>query len=127
MTFPVPSDGQGKAFNSQEEILTHLDGENSGPYLVGTQGMWHGGIHITNLTTPWCALSGNNSSEVKYVAGEPCKGEQSVRCMADGEIITYRVCKDYASVQWHGSPLFFPAPLCWSDITCSPERKKKAG
>ncbi|EOI5715202.1 glycoside hydrolase family protein [Cronobacter turicensis] len=127
ISFPVPSNGQGKAFNSQEEILTHLDGENSGPYLVGTQGMWHGGIHITNLTTPWCALSGNNSSEVKYVAGKPYKGEQSVRCMADGEIIAYRVCKDYESVQWHGSPLFFSGSFVLVRHYVQPGEKKESG
>ncbi|ELQ6223017.1 hypothetical protein R2320_004343, partial [Cronobacter turicensis] len=127
ISFPVPSNGQGKAFNSQEEILTHLDGENSGPYLVGTQGMWHGGIHITNLTTPWCALSGNNSSEVKYVAGKPYKGEQSVRCMADGEIIAYRVCKDYESVQWHGSPLFFSGSFVLVRHYVQPGENKESG
>ncbi|MDK1229592.1 hypothetical protein [Cronobacter turicensis] len=127
ISFPVPSNGQGKAFNSQEEILSHLDGENSGPYLVGTQGMWHGGIHITDLTTPWCALSGNNSSEVQYVAGNPCKGEQSVRCMADGEIIAYRVCKDYESVQWHGSPLFFSGSFVLVRHYVQPGEKKESG
>ncbi|EPF4655188.1 CHAP domain-containing protein [Cronobacter sakazakii] len=127
ITFPVPSDGQGKAFNSQEEILSHLDGENSGPYLVGTQGMWHGGIHITDLTTPWCALSGNNSSEVQYVAGNPCKGEQPVRCMADGEIIAYRVCKDYESIKWHGSPLFFSCSFVLVRHYVQPGEKKESG
>ncbi|EQA5672428.1 glycoside hydrolase family protein [Cronobacter malonaticus] len=127
ITFPVPSDGQGKAFNSQEAILAHLDGENSGPYLVRTQGMWHGGIHITDLTTPWCALSGNNSSEVQYVAGNPCKGEQSVRCMADGEIIAYRVCKDYESIKWHGSPLFFSCSFVLVRHYVQPGEKKESG
>ncbi|EPD3289601.1 glycoside hydrolase family protein [Cronobacter sakazakii] len=127
ITFPVPSDGQGKAFSSQEEILSHLDGENSGPYLVGTQGMWHGGIHITDLTTPWCALSGNNSSEVQYVAGNPCKGEQPVRCMADGEIIAYRVCKDYESIKWHGSPLFFSCSFVLVRHYVQPGEKKESG
>ncbi|WP_105738316.1 glycoside hydrolase family protein [Cronobacter dublinensis] len=107
ISFPVSSNGQGKEFNNQEELLAHLDGENSGPYLVGTQGMWHGGIHITNLTTPWCALSGSNASELQYVAGKPFGGEQPVKCMADGEIVAYRVCEDYESVNWRGNPLFF--------------------
>ncbi|WP_105631522.1 glycoside hydrolase family protein, partial [Cronobacter dublinensis] len=107
ISFPVSSNGQGKEFNNQEELLAHLDGENSGPYLVGTQGMWHGGIHITNLTTPWCVLSGSNASELQYVAGKPFGGEQPVKCMADGEIVAYRVCEDYESVNWRGNPLFF--------------------
>lgn len=84
--------------------MAHLEGEATGMYLLGRNGMWHGGIHITDATTPWCALSGKSPAEaadfpVRY------RGEQAVRCMADGEVVAYRICRDYLQVPWECGPL----------------------
>ncbi|EOF5965429.1 hypothetical protein ACK1FJ_004530, partial [Salmonella enterica] len=90
------------------EILAHLNGENTGLYLIGSNCMWHGGIHITNITTPWCALSGNAPLEMTdFPFSYPYKGEQFVRCMADGEVVAYRVCRDYLEAPWEGKTLSF--------------------
>lgn len=100
----------GEEFGSLDEILAHLEGENTGMYLIARNNMWHGGIHISNITTPWCALSGKNSSEeTDFPDTWPYKGEQFVRCMADGEVVAYRVCKDYLDTEWmwKGSNLYF--------------------
>lgn len=53
ISFPIPSNGQGKVFGNSEELLSLLDRESTGLYLIGSQGMWHGGIHITDATAPW--------------------------------------------------------------------------
>lgn len=107
ISYPVPSNKNGHAFTSAEELLSTLGGENSGLYLVGSQGMWHGGIHITDATIPWCALSTDSEPEKEYCR-EPYKGEQFICCMADGEIVAWRVCKDYEStaIEWRGEKLF---------------------
>ncbi|MDQ4428823.1 hypothetical protein PKO51_05455 [Yokenella regensburgei] len=107
ISYPVPSNRNGHAFSSVEDLLSVLGGESSGLYLVGSQGMWHGGIHITNATIPWCALSTDSAAENEYCR-EPYKGEQFIRCMADGEIVAWRVCKDYegAAIEWLGERLF---------------------
>ncbi|ENV4244187.1 hypothetical protein ACFJ96_005042, partial [Salmonella enterica] len=84
--FPVPKNNWGHAFSSINDILAHLQGEPTGYWLIGSNGMWHGGIHITDATTPWCALSGKAPQEVmEYPV--PGKGEQAIRCMADGEVV----------------------------------------
>ncbi|HAT7713335.1 TPA: hypothetical protein JAX39_004713, partial [Enterobacter hormaechei subsp. steigerwaltii] len=108
-SFPVPSDAKGQPFTSAEELLSKLERESSGLYLVGSQGMWHGGIHITDATIPWCALGTESAEEKAYRNGEPYKGEQFIRCMADGEIVAWRVCKDYenAAIEWRGENLFY--------------------
>ena len=108
-SFPVPSDAKGQPFTSAEELLSKLERESSGLYLVGSQGMWHGGIHITDATIPWCALGAESAEEKAYRNGEPYKGEQFIRCMADGEIVAWRVCKDYenAAIEWRGENLFY--------------------
>ncbi|MBW5811657.1 hypothetical protein [Yersinia kristensenii] len=107
-SYPVPSNKNGHAFSTAEDLLSKLDGESSGQYLVGSQGMWHGGIHITDATIPWCALSTNSAAEQQY-RREPYKGEQFIRCMADGEIVAYRVCKDYeiTAIPWRDESLHF--------------------
>lgn len=107
ISYPVPSNKNGHAFSSVEELLSTIGGESSGLYLVGSQGMWHGGIHITDATIPWCALSTDSEAENEYCR-ELYKGEQFIRCMADGEIVAWRVCKDYesAAIEWRGEKLF---------------------
>ncbi|MEK2485284.1 hypothetical protein AAAA28_18910 [Providencia stuartii] len=99
--FPVPKNKQGQPFTKLDEILGHLTGESTGSYLLGRNGMWHSGIHMTNTTTPWCALSSNKFEEqtafpIKYT------GDQPIQCMADGEIVAYRINQDYIPIQWGG-------------------------
>ncbi|EJJ9165291.1 hypothetical protein NKD82_004091, partial [Salmonella enterica] len=65
-----------------------------------------GGIHITDATTPWCALSGKAPQEVmEYPV--PGKGEQAIRCMADGEVVAYRINRDYLTLPWESGDLFY--------------------
>ncbi|MDF7681437.1 hypothetical protein PT300_12905 [Enterobacteriaceae bacterium ESL0689] len=106
ISFPVPANKNGHPFSSAEELLAVLAGESSGLYLVGCQGMWHGGIHITNATVPWCALSTDSEEERKYCR-ELYKGEQFIRCMADGEIVAWRICESYerAGIDWRNEKL----------------------
>ncbi|WP_314138395.1 hypothetical protein [Buttiauxella noackiae] len=105
ISHPVPANKNGQAFTDTEALLAVLNGESSGQYLVGRQGMWHGGIHITDTTIPWCALSTDSEAEQAYNH----KGEQFIRCMADGEIVAYRVCRDYdsAAITWRDEKLQF--------------------
>ncbi|ENW5054051.1 TPA: hypothetical protein ACIBXN_004622 [Salmonella enterica subsp. diarizonae serovar 48:i:z] len=106
IVWPIPSNNRGSEFKNQKEILSHLGGESTGLYMIGRSGMWHGGIHITEATTPWCALSGNAPLEAMDFP-VPFKGEQAVQCMADGEVVAYRVCKDYLTLAWESGPLSF--------------------
>ncbi|MGI6897427.1 hypothetical protein ACRCMW_05885 [Enterobacter chengduensis] len=102
--WPVPKNNRGGEFSNLEEMLAHLEGEAAGHWLIGRNGMWHGGIHISDTTTPWCALSGQAMNEaVDFPV--PFKGEQAVRCMADGEVVAYRINRDYLSVPWYWGDL----------------------
>ncbi|GFM77019.1 calcium-binding protein [Pseudomonas cichorii] len=67
----------GKQFTDVEDVYKALEGETSGHYLLGSNRFWHGGIHISDKTAPQCVLN------------EP------VRCMADGEVVAYRLNQDY--------------------------------
>ncbi|SUG30754.1 Phage-related lysozyme (muraminidase) [Salmonella enterica subsp. arizonae] len=58
----------------------------------------------------------------------PFKGEQAVRCMADGEVVAYRINRDYLSVPWYwGGFALLQAPLCWSATVYSQGKRQKAG
>lgn len=99
IVYPILKNERGQEFSNLDEIMTHLNGESTGSYLLGRNGMWHSGIHITNTTTPWCALSSKKFEERSVFAGA-YTGKQQIRCMADGEIIAYRINKDYQTIPW---------------------------
>ncbi|WP_244997229.1 hypothetical protein [Pseudomonas viridiflava] len=78
MSFQYPfRKADGKQFTDAEEVYKALEGETSGHYLLGSNKFWHGGIHISDKSAPQCVLN------------EP------VRCMADGEVVAYRLNEDY--------------------------------
>ncbi|MEX6375655.1 hypothetical protein AB6F43_03390, partial [Providencia vermicola] len=104
IVYPIPKNERGQEFSNLDEIMAHVSGESTGNYLLGRNGMWHSGIHITNATTPWCALSGNAITE-KASFPIPYKGQQAIRCMADGEIVAYRMNQDYQPLGWKNGSL----------------------
>ncbi|SSJ80724.1 Beta-N-acetylglucosaminidase precursor [Klebsiella pneumoniae] len=126
IVWPIPSNNRGSEFNNQEEILSHVGGESAGQYMIGRSGMWHGGIHITEATTPWCALSGKSPLEALDFP-VPFKGEQAVRCMADGEVVAYRVCKDYLTIAWESGPLSFSGSFVLVKHFIQPGEKESSG
>lgn len=80
--FPIrKSDGSHYAL---EELYKELEKESSGHYLLGNHGFWHGGIHFSERSAPQCML------------------KQAVRCMADGEVVAYRLNKDYLTSIFQG-------------------------
>ncbi|MGL4861374.1 MAG: hypothetical protein ACRC5A_16905 [Enterobacteriaceae bacterium] len=99
VTWPITRNAQGEEFNytSPDDIMRHLGGEREGSYLISTNNMWHGGLHITSNTTPWCAPP---------KSGEE-RSTQPVRCIADGEIIAFRFSKDYHEAYWPLTKLKF--------------------
>lgn len=126
IVWPIPSNSRGIEFSNQEDILSHLAGESTGQYTIGRSGMWHGGIHITEATTPWCALSGKAPLEVVDFP-VPFKGEQAIRCMADGEVVAYRVCKDYLTLDWESGPLSFSGSFVLVKHYIQPGEKETSG
>lgn len=58
------------------QYLTHMAKANDGFYPTGENGLWHGGVHFDNDTAA-------------------VFDQSSVRCIADGEVIAYRVNETY--------------------------------
>jgi hypothetical protein len=80
--FQRKTQGTGGApaqFTDEHDIYRILAAsERSGSYLVSRNGMWHGGIHITEAG-----------------AGQALDLDAGLRCIADGVLIAWRANKDY--------------------------------
>ena len=59
------------------QLLTHMANAKGGHYPTGENGLWHGGVHFDEGTAAFFDQS-------------------SVRCMADGEVIAYRIEERYS-------------------------------
>jgi hypothetical protein len=68
----------GKDFIDEHQFNALLARESGGFFPVSDSGMWHGGIHIT-------AAGAGTSLDLK----------NGVRCLADGEVVAYRVDRAY--------------------------------
>ncbi|EJN34533.1 hypothetical protein [Pseudomonas sp. GM80] len=98
MNFQYPfRKSDGTQFKDSEEIFKALESEGSGNFLLGNHGFWHGGIHISDASAPYC------------VKNEP------VRCMADGVVVAYRLNEDYLQSDYSGDK---PAKLKYSNSFC---------
>ncbi len=93
--FPFRKKAQGNAgssadFTDEHDFHKALKQEPSGSYSVSGKGMWHGGIHVTEA-------GAGGSLDLKY----------GVRCMADGEVVAWRVDRIYPVSEipaQHGKP-----------------------
>lgn len=83
--FPVRK-ADGSHFQT-EELFKALEKETSGHYLLGNHGFWHGGIHFSERSMPHCRL------------------QQAIRCIADGEVVAYRLNRNYLSSMFTGDSL----------------------
>jgi hypothetical protein len=75
------------------QLLTHMANAKGGHYPTGENGLWHGGVHFDEGTAPFFDQS-------------------SVRCMADGEVIAYRIDERYPVSEFINEiPLIKRAPF----------------
>ncbi|WP_434127324.1 hypothetical protein [Klebsiella quasipneumoniae] len=94
ISYPL-RDTSGKEFRSLEDVMRLIDGEAHGTWLLGANGLWHGGIHISDISNPFSAL---NPDAVN--AGDPVP----LQFMADGTIVAYRLNNEYLTAPYCGQP-----------------------
>ncbi|CAG2158130.1 glycoside hydrolase family 19 protein [Cupriavidus numazuensis] len=80
--YPFRKKGQGNVagaeFTDEHEFHKLLKRESLGNYSVSSKGMWHGGIHVSEL-------GAGAALDLKY----------GVRCIADGEVVAFRINRAY--------------------------------
>lgn len=79
-TYPFPGKG---ADIDPLQYLTHMAKADSGHYPTGENGLWHGGVHFDQGTAA-------------------VFDQSSVRCIADGEVIAYRIDDTYPISEYSG-------------------------
>ncbi|MFP8967475.1 hypothetical protein ACKC9G_12905 [Pokkaliibacter sp. CJK22405] len=67
----------GTEFKNAEELDNKIGGNLMGNYLLGENNFWHGGIHLTGHMFPHH------------------RAKLPIRCIADGEVVAYRINEDY--------------------------------
>ncbi len=64
--------------------MTDMKKMAHGWWLVGVNRYWHGGVHV-----------GDTSSPASVLSQETPEKSVPLQCMADGEVVAWRVCRDY--------------------------------
>jgi hypothetical protein len=83
--FPFKTAGASAEVSDPQLYYDALAKANGGFYPMGANGLWHGGVH--------------------FDAGTGALLEQSsVRCIADGEVIAYRIDERYPKTQYGNDP-----------------------
>lgn len=93
----------GLQYDTHSEAVTELRKEAQGSWAVGTNGHWHGGIHISTASAKNSVLpkiastdeSGHNIAVTPEVLPVP------VQCMTTGEIVAYRLAKEYKECDYY--------------------------
>ncbi|MDX7857991.1 hypothetical protein SJU92_18505 [Aeromonas caviae] len=91
--FPILT-AKGEEFKDVKALTALINGEQSGHYLLGNHNKWHGGIHISDKSAPWC------------------KDKYPVRAMADGKVVAFRMMKDYLTSEFQGESLRYSNCFC---------------
>jgi hypothetical protein len=73
--------------------LTHLANATAGYYPLGRNGLWHGGVHFDSGTA----------------AG--LKQQSSVHCLADGEVVAYRIDRESPKTTYYDHKLTVDKPF----------------
>ncbi|WP_240494336.1 hypothetical protein [Pantoea sp. 1.19] len=115
ISYPL-RDTNGKAFCSLDEVMRLIDGEAHGTWLLGANGLWHGGIHISDISNPFSAL---NPDAIN--TGEPVP----LQFMADGTIVAYRLNHDYLTAPYCGQQLRYSSSFVLVKSLCKPDPQKE--
>jgi hypothetical protein len=91
--FPILT-ATGEEFKDVKALTELINGEQSGHYLLGNHNKWHGGIHISDKSAPWC------------------KDKYPVRAIADGKVVAFRMMKDYLTSEYQGESLRYSNGFC---------------
>lgn len=91
--FPILT-AKGEEFKDVKALTALINGEKSGHYLLGNHNKWHGGIHISDQSAPWC------------------KDKYPVRAIADGKVVAFRMMEDYLTSEFQGESLRYSNCFC---------------
>ncbi|TKI03970.1 hypothetical protein [Martelella alba] len=93
-----------------DDMMGCLARETHGSWLAGTNRMWHGGIHLTETSAPGAMLRAR-AMDSAY----------PLQCMADGEVVAWRVNRDYLGNTYNGQALRYSTTFVLVRSLCRPD------
>ncbi|MDK9606323.1 hypothetical protein [Lelliottia wanjuensis] len=112
--FPARKEN-GTQYASVNEIMDCIGREPHGSWLAGTNTMWHGGIHLTPVTAPGSVLTADNADTAV-----------PLQCMADGEIVAWRVNQDYLKGTYINMALQYSTGFLLVKSVCKPDPQQES-
>jgi hypothetical protein len=104
----------GENYATLDEIMGLIGREPHGTWLAGTNKMWHGGIHLTEISAPGSVLKPDAMDSVV-----------PVQCMADGEVVAWRLNQDYKTDTYNSQKLQYSTTFVLVKSVCKPDPEKE--
>ncbi|VTM10836.1 Phage-related lysozyme (muraminidase) [Raoultella terrigena] len=104
----------GKQYATLDEMMGLIGREPHGSWMAGTNRMWHGGIHLTEISAPGSVLKPDSMDSVV-----------PVQCMADGEVVAWRLNQDYKKDTYNHQALQYSTTFVLVKSVCKPDLKKE--
>ncbi|EPR9083236.1 glycoside hydrolase family 19 protein [Cronobacter dublinensis] len=115
ISYPI-RDTDGQVFRSVDDVMRLVDGEAHGTWLLGANDLWHGGIHISDISAPFSALNPDALN-----TGDPVP----LAFMTDGTIVAYRLNHAYLTAPYCGQPLRYSSSFVLVKSVCQPDPQKE--
>ncbi|EQA5721541.1 glycoside hydrolase family 19 protein [Cronobacter dublinensis] len=115
ISYPI-RDTDGQAFRSVDDVMRLVDGEAHGTWLLGANDLWHGGIHISDISAPFSALNPDALNTGDQVP---------LAFMTDGTIVAYRLNHAYLTAPYCGQPLRYSSSFVLVKSVCQPDPQKE--
>ncbi|MGU3416731.1 hypothetical protein ACLBW0_24650 [Enterobacteriaceae bacterium C34A] len=102
----------GENYATLDEMMGLIGQEPHGSWLAGTNRMWHGGIHLSEKSAPGSVLT-----------AEAMESAVPLQCMAEGEVVAWRLGKDYKKNTYLDQPLQYSDTFVLVKSLCQPDPK----
>lgn len=103
-----------KQYATLDETMGLIGREPHGSWLAGTNHMWHGGIHLTEISAPGSVLKPDSMDSVV-----------PLQCMADGEVVAWRLNQDYKTDTYNSQALQYSTTFVLVKSLCKPDPEKE--
>lgn len=101
-------------YTTLDEMMDLIGKEQHGSWLAGTNRMWHGGIHISEKSAPGSILN-----------AEMMDAAVPLQCMADGEVVAWRLNQDYKTGTYNNQTLQYSTTFVLVKSICKPDPQKE--
>ncbi|WP_185749329.1 glycoside hydrolase family 73 protein [Pantoea dispersa] len=103
----------GQAYPGVDQMMDVLLREPHGSWLAGTNTMWHGGVHLSEVSAPGSVLTPDTADSAVPLL-----------FMAGGEVVAWRLNQGYLSGDYMGNALQYSSTFVLVKSTCTPDPEK---